>query len=48
MYGVLFDRTFVRNIFHASKYLASYAVNASSNAQCTYIVVYESTIFDQI
>ena len=39
MYGVLFVRTFVRNIFHASKYLTGYAVKASSNAQCTYIFV---------
>lgn len=31
-YDVLFDRTFVRNIFHTSKYLASYAENTSSNA----------------
>ena len=32
IYGVLFDRTFVRNIFHASRYLASYVVNSSSKA----------------
>jgi len=32
IYDVLFYRTFVRNIFHARKYLASYAANASSNA----------------